>query len=50
MAAIGHSSTVAALRYQHATAERSKEIATHLDNVTDPARSVPESARIPRRP
>ncbi len=33
MATIGHSSHVAALRYQHATAERSKEIADYLDGV-----------------
>jgi hypothetical protein len=31
MATIGHSSPVAALRYQYATAERSKEIADYLD-------------------
>ncbi len=37
MATIGHSSHVAALRYQHATAERSKEIATYLDEVISAA-------------
>ena len=50
MAAIGHSSPVAALRYQHATAERSKAIASYLDDVIESARSAHESARIPRRP
>jgi integrase len=39
MAAIGHSSPVAALRYQHATAERSKAIATYLDEVISAAQS-----------
>ena len=51
MATIGHSSHVAALRYQHATAERSKEIADYLDGVItaatasnrpSPSASVPE--------
>ena len=51
MATIGHSSHVAALRYQHATAERSKEIANYLDGVITaataanrplPSASVPE--------
>jgi hypothetical protein len=51
MATIGHSSHVAALRYQHATAERSKEIADYLDDVITvataahrplPCTSVPE--------
>ncbi len=37
MATIGHSSHVAALRYQHATAERSKEIAAYLDDVISAA-------------
>ena len=50
MAAIGHSSPVAALRYQHATAERSKAIASYLDDVIESARSAHESARIPHRP
>jgi integrase len=43
MATIGHSSPVAALRYQHATAERSKAIAGYLDDVIRSARSSPES-------
>jgi integrase len=38
MATIGHSSPVAALRYQHATAERSKAIADYLDEVIAAAR------------
>jgi len=50
MATIGHSSPVAALRYQHATAERSKAIASYLDDVIESARSAHESALIPRRP
>ena len=50
MTAIGHSSPVAALRYQHATAERSKAIATYLDDVIESARSAQESNRIPSRP
>ena len=40
MATIGHSSHVAALRYQHATAERSKAIANYLDDVIESARSA----------
>ena len=50
MATIGHSSHVAALRYQHATAERSREIADYLDGVISAARplnSSPESAAVP---
>ncbi len=37
MAMIGHSSPVAALRYQHATEERNREIAGYLDNVIEAA-------------
>jgi hypothetical protein len=37
MATIGHSSHVAALRYQHATAARSRAIAEYLDGVIDAA-------------
>jgi integrase len=44
MATIGHSSPVAALRYQHATAERSKAIAGYLDDVINLAQSAQESA------
>ena len=50
MAAIGHSSPVAALRYQHATAERGKAIATYLDEVIDSAGSAQKSAENPSRP
>jgi integrase len=39
MATIGHSSPVAALRYQHATAERSKAIADYLDDVISAAQN-----------
>jgi integrase len=49
MATIGHSSYVAALRYQHATAERNKAIADYLDDVIDAARRAPKSAPVPRR-
>jgi hypothetical protein len=37
MAAIGHASPVTALRYQHATQERSREIASYLDGVIEAA-------------
>ena len=50
MATIGHSSHVAALRYQHATAERSKEIADYLDGVISAAQrssSPSGSASVP---
>jgi integrase len=50
MATIGHSSHVAALRYQHATTERSKAIADYLDDVIKDARSAPESAPVRSRP
>jgi integrase len=40
MTTIGHSSHVAALRYQHATAERSREIATYLDGVITAATAL----------
>jgi integrase len=49
MATIGHSSHVAALRYQHATAERSRAIADYLDGVID-AVQRPASAPIRRTP
>jgi hypothetical protein len=50
MATIGHSSHVAPLRYQHATAERSREIAEYLYDVISAARPPnpsPESATVP---
>ena len=50
MATIGHSSHVAALRYQHATAERSREIAEYLDGVISAARPPnrsPETTIVP---
>jgi integrase len=50
MATIGHSSYVAALRYQHSTAERSKAIADYLDDVINAAKSAPPSAPVRRRP
>jgi integrase len=50
MATIGHSSYVAALRYQHATAERSRAIADYLDDVISTARSASASAPDRRRP
>jgi integrase len=50
MATIGHSSYVAALRYQHSTAERSKAIADYLDDVITAAKSASPSAPVRRRP
>ena len=41
MATISHSSHVAALRYQHSTAERSRAIADYLDGVISAARMAP---------
>ena len=51
MATIGHSSHVAALRYQHATVERSRAIAEYLDGVIDAAatasrRTYPQHPRV----
>ena len=50
MATIGHSSYVAALRYQHTTAERNKAIAEYLDGVITSAQSSQQSVRERRRP
>src|ERR1017187_6411983 len=47
MTTIGHSSPIAALRYQHATAERGQEIARYLDDVVEAAQSTPETAAVP---
>jgi hypothetical protein len=47
MTTIGHSSPIAALRYQHATAERGQEIARYLDDVVEAAQSTPETASVP---
>jgi integrase len=44
MATIGHSSPVAALRYQHATQERSKAIANYVDSVISRERETPQVA------
>jgi hypothetical protein len=41
MAAIGHSSHVAALRYQHSTAERSQAIADYPDRIISAAEIAP---------
>jgi integrase len=49
MATIGHSSYVAALRYQHSTAERSKAIADYLDGVITSAQRSQKSAGERRR-
>jgi integrase len=49
MAAIGHSSPVAALRYQHASAERSKEIAGYLDDMIRSAQRAQASVPDPLR-
>jgi hypothetical protein len=46
MATIGHSSHVAALRYQHATVERSNSIADYLDDVNNAAQSAPASSPV----
>jgi integrase len=40
MATIGHSSHVAALRYQHSTAQRSRAIADYLDGVISAAKTA----------
>ena len=50
MATIGHSSHVAALRYQHATTERSKAIADYLDDVIKVARSPLKPAPVRGEP
>jgi integrase len=50
MATIGHSSPVAALRYQHATAERGQAIANYLDDVVAAASSPPKAAVVHQRP
>jgi integrase len=50
MAYGGHSSSVAALRYQHATTERGKAIASYLDGVVAAVKSAPESAAVSLRP
>ena len=50
MATIGHSSHVAALRYQHATIERSKAISIYLDKVISAAQSAPASPPVRIRP
>lgn len=49
MATIGHTSYVAALRYQPTTAERNKAIADYLDGVITSAQSSQKSARERRR-
>jgi integrase len=49
MATIGHSSYVAALRYQHATAARNRAIADYLDDVITSAQSAPPSAQVRNR-
>ncbi|HEY6428522.1 MAG TPA: hypothetical protein VIX84_14975, partial [Acidimicrobiales bacterium] len=50
MATIGHSSYVAALRYQHTATERSQAIADYLDDVINSAQRAPSSAPVRRRP
>jgi hypothetical protein len=52
MARLGHSSTRAAMIYQHATKERDKAIADALGQLADKARpdsSGPQMARVPIR-
>jgi hypothetical protein len=46
VATIGHSSPVAALRYQHAAAERCKAIADYLDDVIATVGRSPESVPV----
>jgi hypothetical protein len=46
---IGHSSYVAALRYQHSTAERNKAIADYLDDVITAAQRPHKSGPVPPR-
>ena len=50
MATIGHSSHVAALRYQHSTAERSRVIADYPDGVISAAQSPQTVAPMRLRP
>lgn len=50
MATLGHSSPVAALRYQHASAERGREIASYLDDVIAGAERSPSAAVFRLRP
>jgi hypothetical protein len=50
MTALGHASPVAALRYQHATAERGREIADYMDLVITSASDSPKAAVIPLLP
>lgn len=50
MATIGHSSPVAALRYQHATEERGHAIARYLDDVIAQAEASPKAATVRLRP
>jgi integrase len=45
MAQIGHSTPVAALRYQHATEERGREIADHLEQVIAEAKTPQAEAQ-----
>lgn len=49
MATLGHSSPAAALRYQHASAERGREIASYLDDVIAGAERSP-GATVSRLP
>jgi hypothetical protein len=44
MTTIGHASPAAALRYQHATAERGRELADYMDSVITSARDSPKAA------
>jgi integrase len=44
MTVLGHASPVAALRYQHATAERGRELADYMDTVIVAAGEPPQAA------
>lgn len=49
MATIGHASPVAALRYQHATEERGRELADYMDNIiTSASTDEPPTAGVVR--
>jgi hypothetical protein len=43
MTTIGHASPAAALRYQHATAERGRELADYMDSVFASAGEPPQA-------
>lgn len=52
MRRLGHSTQDAALRYQHATDERDRELADGIDRITRAKRAEPsaEVLRLPEKP